>query len=104
MGEQGLDAVLVSAEEALHLLGPGDVAVGRLDVLPTLDGVEPGLLSLLWLERAGVRVLNRAAALITVHDKLRTARCLGRSPAFRTRTRRAFAPVEGHRSSSRRSS
>ena len=75
-GEQGLDAVLVSAEEALHVLGPGDVAVGRLDVLPTLDGVEPGLLSLLWLERAGVRVLNCAAALITVHDKLRTARRL----------------------------
>jgi len=75
-GEQGLDAVLVSAEEALHLLGPGDVAVARLDVLPTVDGVEPGLLSLLWLERRGVRVLNGAEALIAVHDKLRTARLL----------------------------
>ncbi len=58
----GLDAVVVSAEEALHVLGSGDVAIGRLDVLRTLDGVEPGLLSLLWLEWRGVRVVNRAAA------------------------------------------
>jgi [lysine-biosynthesis-protein LysW]---L-2-aminoadipate ligase len=45
-------------------------------VAPTLDGVEPGLLDLLWLERAGVRVLNPARALLAAHDKLRTARRL----------------------------
>ena len=73
---EGFDVVLVSAEVARALLRPGDVAIGRLDVLPTLDGVEPGLLSLLWLERSGVHVLNRAAAMIAVHDKLRTARVL----------------------------
>ena len=73
---RGLDAVLVAAQEALQLLGSGDVAIGRLDVLRTLDGVEPGLLSLLRLERRGVCVLNRAASLIAVHDKLRTAQCL----------------------------
>ena len=71
-----LDAVRAEPHEALRLLRRTDVALGRLDVLPSLDGVEPGLLSLLWLERRGVRMLNRAGALVVVHDKLRTARRL----------------------------
>jgi RimK family alpha-L-glutamate ligase len=55
---------------------PGDVAIGRLDVVPTLDGVEPGLLELLLLERAGFSVLNPARALLGCHDKWRTAALL----------------------------
>ena len=74
----GLDAHVVSGREA-DALGPGDVAVGRLDVLPTLDGVEPGLLDLLFLARRGVPVRNTAAALLAAHDKLRTARRLERA-------------------------
>jgi [lysine-biosynthesis-protein LysW]--L-2-aminoadipate ligase len=73
---RGIDAVLMPAGEAERTLRPGDVVLGRLDILPTLDGVEPGLLVLLWLERRGVRVLNPAGSLLTVHDKLRTARRL----------------------------
>jgi [lysine-biosynthesis-protein LysW]--L-2-aminoadipate ligase len=74
--ERGLEAALLPAVDALALLRPGQTVVGRLDVLPGLDGIEPGLLALLLLERLGVDVRNRAAALLAVHDKLRTARSL----------------------------
>ena len=71
----GVDARLVSGRETVAL-GCDDVALGRLDVLSTVDGVEPGLLDLLLLERRGVPVRNPAAALLAAHDKLRTARLL----------------------------
>jgi len=74
--EAGLDAALLSPLEMQSRLEPGAVALARLDVLPTLDGVEAGLLALLLLERGGMQVLNRASALIAVHDKLLTARRL----------------------------
>jgi RimK family alpha-L-glutamate ligase len=69
----------VPPEEALAALAPGDVALGRLDVLPTLDGVDDGLWVLGALEARGVTVLNGAAALLSTHDKLLTARLLRRS-------------------------
>jgi [lysine-biosynthesis-protein LysW]--L-2-aminoadipate ligase len=55
------------------------VAFNRLDVLASLDGVEPGMSDLGYLQRAGVRVINAPAAAFAVHDKLRTARRLARA-------------------------
>jgi RimK family alpha-L-glutamate ligase len=82
----GLDAVVASPAESLDLLRPGDTALGRLDVRRSLDGVEAGLLELLELRRRGIRVLNRPAALLRAHDKLRTARMLAAARVNHPRT------------------
>lgn len=68
----------MSPDEALENLRAGDVVLGRLDVLPTLDGVEDGLWALGALEARGVHVLNDAPALLGAHDKLLTAWLLRR--------------------------
>jgi RimK family alpha-L-glutamate ligase len=67
-----LGPVLTPAQ-ALTRLGDGDVALGRLDVLQSLDGIEPGLWALDRLEARGVTVLNTRRALVGAHDKLTTA-------------------------------
>ncbi len=90
----GLPAFLATAEHALEMLGPDDVALGRIDVLPTVDGVEPGLLSLLLLERRGVPVLNPAFALVAAHDKLVTARQLRAAGIPHPRTGTVLQPAD----------
>ena len=72
----GYEGLLLPPEQALRRLRPGDLALGRLDVKPGLDGVEDGLWALELLADAGVRVLNRPSALLCAHDKLLTARVL----------------------------
>lgn len=76
---RGIDALLLTPEESVARLGEGDIAVVRLDVLPTLDGVEPGLEHMGRLQARGVVVLNPPAALLGAHDKLETSRRLERA-------------------------
>jgi [lysine-biosynthesis-protein LysW]--L-2-aminoadipate ligase len=85
-GWPGVPAELLSPREALLALSRGDVALGRLDVCAELDGVEDGLWALERLVEAGVRVLNRPAALLSAHDKLLTARALRRAGLPHPRT------------------
>ena len=68
----------MTPRRALEVLRPGDAALGRLDVLPTLDGMDDGLWALGALAARGVHVLNDPAALLAAHDKLLTARVLRR--------------------------
>jgi RimK family alpha-L-glutamate ligase len=72
----GIAALVLTPEEALASLHAGDIALVRLDVARSLDGIEPGLQALTALERRGVTVLNRPRALRAAHDKLLTARVL----------------------------
>ena len=83
----GRPGAILTPSEALARLEPGDIALGRLDVRPTLDGVERGLWALGALAERGVTVLNPPSALLTAHDKLLTARALGRAGLPHPRTR-----------------
>src|SRR5437899_4210067 len=73
----GLPASVLTPRDALRILEPGDVALGRLDVREVLDGIESGTLELERMTVAGIEVLNRPTALVAAHDKLLTARALG---------------------------
>jgi RimK family alpha-L-glutamate ligase len=74
--DRGVPAALLSPNQAAEMLVPGDTAILRLDVLPTLDGIEDGLDALAQLPLRGVRVVNSCSSLVSAHDKLRTARRL----------------------------
>jgi len=82
----GHSSVLLSPEDALRTLAPGDLALGRIDVRETLDGVEGGLAALALLAGRGVTVLNHPSALLAAHDKLLTARALERAGLPHPRT------------------
>lgn len=72
----GVAATVLPPRDALRILEPGDVALGRLDVREGLDGIESGTIELERLSASGVEVLNRPHALVAAHDKLLTARAL----------------------------
>jgi RimK family alpha-L-glutamate ligase len=70
------DWLLVDPVRALKVLRPGDVALARLDVRPTLDGIQVGMEALGELSARGVTILNDPSTLLSTHDKLLTARLL----------------------------
>ena len=72
----GLESELLDPHTALTSLGPGDVALARLDVRETLDGIERGTGELERLVAGGVDVRNPPDTLVVAHDKLLTARAL----------------------------
>ena len=72
----GAAAAVLAPRDALRVLQPGDVALGRLDVREGLDGIESGELELERLAAFGVEVLNPPRVLAAAHDKLLTARAL----------------------------
>ena len=75
----GLEVSLLDPAAALAHLGPDDVALARLDVRESLDGIEEGLPALTMLEERGVKLLNPPGVLLSAHDKLLTARALERT-------------------------
>ncbi len=85
-GWNGVPGELLEPRAALLGLGRGDVALARLDVRRSLDGVEDGLWALERLAEAGVTVLNDPAAVVRAHDKLLTARILRRAGLPHPRT------------------
>jgi ribosomal protein S6--L-glutamate ligase len=72
----GVEAIVAPPLAALQVLRPGDVALGRLDVRATVDGVEDGLWHLERLASGRVTVLNGSPALRLAHDKRLTATAL----------------------------
>jgi RimK family alpha-L-glutamate ligase len=93
----GVKMEIVRPSATIGRLGHGDAALARLDVLPTVDGIEPGSWELARLEAEGVRVLNRLRTLASTHDKLRTAGVLAAAGVPHPATMHVTAPQLGTR-------
>jgi RimK family alpha-L-glutamate ligase len=82
----GYDAAVIHPGTHVRRIRKGDVVLGRIDVRPTLDGVDACLWHLRRLEGLGARVLNGVGCLLAAHDKLHTAIRLRRASLPHPRT------------------
>ena len=87
----GFDAAVVSPLDSTDV-GLGDLVLARIDVLPTVDGVEPGLSRLPALAAEGACVFNGAVTLLGAHDKLLTASLLARAGVPQPRSSHLACP------------
>ena len=100
----GLRVEEMTPERALEELRVGDIALGRFDVRPTIDGVDDGV----WVARcprgsAASPSSTARRALLASHDKLLTARAApprGLAAPARTRAVVAGTDASRHRPSS----
>ncbi|MGI9659471.1 MAG: ATP-grasp domain-containing protein [Gaiellaceae bacterium] len=81
-----VDAAIVSSADVPARVRAGDTVLGRIALLPSLDGVQGCVWDLRQLERLSVRILNPASALLATHDKLMTALRLARSGIHHPKT------------------
>jgi RimK family alpha-L-glutamate ligase len=88
----GVEVEIVRPRDALGLLGPGDAALSRIDVLPSLEGIEPGVFEIGRLEAEGFAVFNGLRAVLSMHDKLQTSRVLSAAGVPHPRTFHLVAP------------
>jgi len=89
----GFRSLLRTARETERIALPGDVVLARMDVKPTLDGVDPGLGTLGLLAERGVQLLNPPGALLGAHDKLETARLIAGAGLPHPHTTHVTEPV-----------
>lgn len=83
---RGVESAIVPSAEIEARTRRGDTVLGRIDVLPTLDGVQGCIWDLRRLEGSRTRIFNPASALLAAHDKLMTALRLARSGVPHPRT------------------
>ncbi len=77
---------IVPSADVPERVSAGDTVLGRIALLPSLDGVQGCVWDLRQLERLSVRILNPASALLATHDKLMTALRLARSGIHHPKT------------------
>ncbi|HXV96585.1 MAG TPA: RimK family alpha-L-glutamate ligase [Gaiellaceae bacterium] len=91
-GSLGYEAAVVAPREVGRRVAAGGTVLGRLDVLPSLDGIERGLGELRAVADRGARVLNGPDTLLAAHDKLATAIRLGQASVPHPRTSHFGSP------------